>query len=386
MSKEKIDPVNLSLGDKFSAYAGKLTRTTHNNSPYVSVDHEFDSGFRSETPFEILHPFQGCKLVVAPDGIGTKVILIDACFGYRNAARDLIAMTAGDITRYGGLPLVFSNVLDVSTLGEDDTSQTFQAAQGLVSGLVETANKVKFACIKGETAELSVCVSNPNPESTLKFNWAGFMIGIVHRDKIITGNSLARGQVVMALREYGFRSNGISAVRGALQKIFGKDWYTASNALEYISQAAVPSTIYDDFLTTLNGWYNSAGGFEPIVKIHLISHLSGGSFKAKFFEDVLKKKGFSADLTNLWEPADIVQKCADWGSFTAEQLYEKWSCGQGALVVIDEANVDVFVEQAKQFGIEAKLSGYITQRDDKQSQLRIISQFADHKRKEIIYE
>jgi phosphoribosylformylglycinamidine cyclo-ligase len=369
---EKIkDPVNLSLGDKISAYAGRLTRTTHKNSPWVIVD-EPSEHFRSEITFDILNHLPGRRVIIAPDGIGTKVLIIDAVRGYKNAARDIIAMTAGDITRSGGCPIIFSNVLDVSSLGKNDTSETFKAVQLLFDGLVEVANELKFNCIKGETAELSVCVDSPNPDAVLKFNWSGFMLGVVHPDKAITGRTLAPGQVIISLREFGFRSNGISAVRATMENKFGSDWWQEEALLQII---ATPSTLYDHLFTYLNGWHNQDNNFECLLKPHLICHLSGGSFKGKFFEDVLKPKGLAAHLYDLWEPPAVVSACAAWSGMDDEKLYEKWSCGQGALVVVDAKDVDPFLLYAKNFGIDAKVAGEIFSATN--PELRIVSKFSN---------
>jgi len=368
--KQIHDPVDLSLGDMISAYAGKRTRETHKNSLWVDVDRP-DSHFRSEVSFDILNHLPGRRLVIAPDGIGTKVLLIDAARGYRNAAWDLLAMTAGDITRSGGCPVVFSNVLDVSSLGDTSASEGFKAIKLMFDGLVAAANNLRIACIKGETAELSVCVSSPNPNALVKFNWAGFMLGITHPDKCITGETLAPGQVVVALRENGFRSNGISAVRGTMQKQFGDGWWNQQALIESI---ATPCVIYDGFLSWLNGWGNKENNFEHYMKPHLICHLSGGSFKAKFLEDVLRKHGLSAYLNDLWEPPTIVSQMAAWSEMSDKQLYEKWSCGQGALIVLDSNQVDQFIEYTKLFDIQAKVAGMIQKSST--PKLSIVSKFS----------
>lgn len=367
------DPVNLSQGDKISSYAGKVTRTTHQNSIWVKVE-EPNEHFRSEIPFTILNHFPGTQMIFAPDGIGTKVALIDAARMYKNAAKDLIAMTAGDITRYGGCPVAFTNVLDVSKIGDDDDSETFKAIKLLFDGLVEVANNVKFNCIKGEIAELSLCVSSPNPNAILKFNWAGVMIGITHPDKMITGATVAPGQIIVALKEYGFRSNGISKVRAIMQNKFGDEWWQQQELVERIAR---PSTIYDHFFSWLNGWKNIENNFEPYIKPHLICHLSGGSFKAKLFEDVLKPKGLSAELNDLWEPPTIVKQCAEWAGMANEELYEKWSCGQGALVALNSSEVDQFIRYADDFNIKAKVAGVITKMT--KPELAIHSKFSDNK-------
>lgn len=370
MAGKEKDPVNLSLGDTISAYAGRKTRETHQNSIWADIKKRSEH-FRSEIAFDVFNHLPGRKMVLAPDGIGTKVALIDAACGHKNAARDLIAMTAGDITRSGGCPVIFSNVLDVSSLGENTESDTFLAIKEFFDGLIEVANDLRFACVKGETAELSACVSSPNPNSLVKFNWAGFMIGVIHEEKEITGETLAPGQVVVALREFGFRSNGISAVRATMKNHWGDEWWQMR---EIVHQIATPSTLYDHFLSWLNGWQNKENNFEHYLKPHLICHLSGGSFKSKLFEDILKRKGLSASLTSLWEPPTIVKNIADWSEMSDEQLYEKWSCGQGALVVLDQKDVDAFIGYASIFRINAQVAGEIT--NESIPSLYITSQFS----------
>ncbi len=372
------DPVNLPMGDKISSYAGKVTRTTHNNSLWVKID-EPNEHFRSEISFSILlHMLPGTQLVIAPDGSGTKPSVTDAARMHRYAARDLGAMTAGDVTRAGGCPVAWSNVCDVSTLGENENSEIYKAIQSIFDGLVDVSNILKIPSIKGETAEMSACVSSPNPNALVKFNWAGFMLGITHPDKKITGQTLAPGQVVVALHEHGFRSNGISLVREIMKDKFGEDWWSNK---ELVQKIATPSTIYDHFLADLNGWYNQENNFQHYLKPHSICHLSGGSFKAKFFEDILKKKGLSARLDHLCQPAEIVKQCAEWSGKSDKELYEKWSCGQGALVVLNSKDVDRFKKHANQFGVFPKVCGEITK--EEKPQLEIISKFSGGK---IIYE
>lgn len=197
------------------------------------------------------------------------------------------------------------------------------------------------------------------------------MLGITHSDKQITGQTLKPGQLIIALRENGFRSNGISAVRATMQKQFGDGWWQEKKLIESIS---TPSVIYDGLLTHLNGWHNAANNFEHYLKPHLICHLSGGSFKSKFFEDVLKRKGLSANLDNLWEPPAIVRQMAEWSGMTDEQLHEKWSCGQGALVVLNIRDVETFIHFAKSYDIEAQIAGEVYQ--ETTPRLSIVSKFS----------
>ncbi|MCL5774674.1 MAG: hypothetical protein M1333_00515 [Patescibacteria group bacterium] len=213
------------------------------------------------------------------------MVLIDAASSHRQAARDLVAMTCGDITRFGGLPAVFINVLDVKTLGANGGSAstyeraTNQAFRNLMEGLGEVCREQNLVAFKGETAELGVCVGSENRDAMTQFNWAGTAIGVYHPDKMITGETLAPGQCVVAFQEVGFRSNGVSSVRKALAKKFGAEWYRNSKAAAAILAAAKPSVLYDRFFSWLNGWFEA--DFVPILKAHLIVHVTGGAIRSK---------------------------------------------------------------------------------------------------------
>ena len=126
---------------------------------------------------------------------------------------------------------------------------------------------------------------------------------------MILGDKIKAGDVVIALKEHGFRSNGISSVRKAFAKRFGPDRFDDPEAKAYIAQAAAPSLLYDNFLTHLNGW--DTPEFEKVVDVHGIVHLSGGAFKGKFLDDMLQLNGQSAVLDNLFEMPEIMLQCAE---------------------------------------------------------------------------
>jgi len=334
------DGVNLKAGDAFSAYAAEVCKSTYRNSRYIEMLDNSDGHFRGPRTLHYRNLPEGCSFGLAPDGIGTKVVLIDSALSHNRAAWDLIAMTCGDIDRWGGLPVIFSNVLDIKTLGENGSVQ-FQRFQELMIGLGEAANRIEIVVPGGETAELGPCVSSENPNATTQFNWAGFALGIFpSREKMITGKSLAAGQIIVAIKEDGFRSNGISSVRKALALQYGKEWYNNPDAHIALFYAATPSKLHTNFFATLNGWRNpEPNNFEAPVRIHLISHITGGSIKSKFAELVFAH-GLSAHLDNLWEPPQIMKSCGEWRNMDDQNFYETWNGGQGALFVIDEKDFE----------------------------------------------
>ncbi|MFA6159843.1 MAG: hypothetical protein WC678_02010 [Parcubacteria group bacterium] len=107
--------------------------------------------------------------------------------------------------------------------------------------------------------------------------------------------------------------------------------------------------------------------------MHLISHLSGGAFEDKFGNDMLKPLNLSADIKSPFVPPKIMKKCAQWRGMDSEDCYRAWNGGQGALVVVDRKDVSAFLDLSREFGIEPKIGGYITEKKD--YTVKIISGF-----------
>jgi phosphoribosylaminoimidazole (AIR) synthetase len=371
----KQDGVNIDAGDVFSAFAGEQAKKTYGVSPWADV-HDLSRGnFRGPRGFTLKNLPKGCILTGGMDGVGTKVVVIDAAGNFRDAASNLLAMTGMDITRWGGLPLVFLNILDERTLGEVG-SEPFEASKDLIRGLCYDAIDQNYIVLHGETAELGLCVGSENPNAKLMFNWGGCMFGVYHPTKMILGDTLRPGQVVIVLRD-DFRSNGISSVRKALAIKYGPEWWKNLSAMADILAAASRSALYDRLLNFLHGWYNRDNDFKPIIPMHLIVHLSGGAFKSKLGSDMLKPLGLSADLPDLFEPPEIMKKCAQWRGMSPEACYSSWNGGQGALVVVDNRDVREFINIASERGIEAKVAGEITKK--RKYTVAIRSQFGNKK-------
>ncbi|MEI8270480.1 MAG: AIR synthase-related protein [bacterium] len=366
LSKKKIyseDGVDVEEESSFSSFAGSVCKASYENSPFVEV-HDLSGGsFRGPRPFTFKNLPEGYMIEASTDGIGTKGIIIDTAKTHHLAAYDLIAMTASDITRFGGVPLILINVFDTVSIGNkgDEVSEIYKSA---ISGLGEVAKESKIVVLKGETAQMGVAIGSEIVDSKTKLNWSGTMIGAYHKDKMVTGESIAPGQVIIALKENGFRSNGISSVRKALREKFGSEWWNNQEAKESIKLASAPSVLYDMYVNTLHGWFSK--DFKPEIKIHSIVHLSGGALKEKLAKDILFPKKLSAELFDLWEPPQIMKQCAEWRKISDEEFYEVWHGGQGMLLIIDEKDAEHATKRATDFGIHAKVVGKITKEENPQ--------------------
>jgi len=372
------DGVDIREESNFSSYAGSICRASYTNSPFVDVVDLSKGSFRGPRPFVLKNLPEGVMTEASSDGIGTKGVLIDAAKTHKDAAYDLIAMTASDITRYGGLSLVFINILDVSNVGTKGDSIR-KAFTDLLDGLGRVASESNVVVLKGETAQMSACVWSEISDSKTKFNWGGMMIGVYHPDRMITGDNIKEGQVIIALKENGFRCNGISSVRKALSIKYGDEWWNNGEATKSIRDAATPSVLYDTYVTTLHGWANK--DFTPEVALHGIVHLSGGAIHEKLAKDILFPRGLSAHLDNLWIPPEIMKECAKWRGLSDEEFYEAWNGGQGMFLIVDEKDVEHCISRASEFNIQAQVAGVI--KKEKIPQVSVVSKLTSGA--EVIY-
>lgn len=370
------DGVNVAEGDVFSRRAGAVCKDSYGNNAHVAVVDMSRGHFRGPRGTVKIDLPDGCIDAFAPDGTGTKIICMIIAKHFGDIGYDLIAMTADDIARYGGLPYGLINVLDVASLGEKGDA-TNSAAIELIEGLGRAAKKANIVILQGETAELGICVGSDDPNAVLKANLAGTAFGVFHPDKMILGDTLAPGQIIMALRD-GFRANGWSSVRKAFKYAFGDAWFTDPECWMKVREAATPSKIYSPFLTRLNGWYNP--DFTPEINVHLNAHLTGGGVQSKLAEDNLFPLGLSAILNDLWEPPEIMVHVAGWRNMIDEECYRAFNGGQGMFTVIDPKDEKQFVDRAAEFGIEAKKAGVITRENT--PQVRLVSKFTGN---EVIY-
>lgn len=358
------DGVNVSLGDVASKAASTQCKNTYENSPIAIVLDMSKGNFRGPRSVRLKSEQDRieCSWGCSSDGIGTKIVLTDAAGFHHMSAYDFLAMASFDLVRYGGLPIYVTSVLDVSSLGESTEDSTFKAVLSLYEGLADAASEIGVIVLDGETAELSSLVGSDNENATLKYNWGGSVHGLYHPDRMITGEDLSEGQVIIAFKENGFRSNGLSSVRKALAMQFGDDWFTHPEAQDYIRQIAAPSVLYDKMFIEANGWTG-----QERINIHALIHLTGGSFGSKLGEDILFPKGLSAELHNLWIPPEIMETCANWRGMSDQDFYETWNAGQGALAIVDKRDVDAILALSEKHGHEAQVAGIVTPSGSKPS-------------------
>src|SRR2546430_15410170 len=194
-------------------------------------------------------------LVAANDGVGTKLKLAIETGRHDGVGIDLVAMCANDLIVQGAEPLFF---LDYSATGRLDR----RVGAGVVASIARGCREAGCALIGGETAEM------PGMYAAGDYDLAGFCVGAVERDKVLTGGAIAPGDVVLGLASSGVHSNGFSLVRRIIAE---RSW-----KLDEALPAESGRTLVDVLLEPTRIYVRSLLPLVQQGRIKGLAHITGG--------------------------------------------------------------------------------------------------------------
>ncbi len=263
-----------------------------------------------------------CKnpvLVASTDGVGTKIKLAIMANSHKGIGIDLVAMCVNDIITCGARPLFFLDYIAMGKFKEEIFNE-------LIEGITEGCEISQCALLGGETAEM------PGMYKEEDYDVAGFVVGIVDRDKIIDGSEISIGDTLIGLASKGLHSNGFSLVR----KILFEDHKLS---LEYIPEELerplgeillTPTKIYVPILLTL---------LNKAVKIKGIAHITGGGFYDNI-PRILPKNCKAIIDKKAWEWPAIFKYIQNLGKISEEEMYQVFNCGIGMVLIVDKNSVE----------------------------------------------
>ncbi|MDP3882149.1 MAG: lyase family protein [Nanoarchaeota archaeon] len=348
----KSSGVDVELGDDASKVLYNAAKLTWENRKdklgEVIVPFDDFSGLRM---IDISKLPEGTVMCIGFDGIGTKVEIAERVDDHSTVAFDLLAMVCDDAVVRGGEPVLVGSILDVNKLSEGENTHLQKVLQ-LAKGYIAAAKEANVAIINGELAELGNRVGG---YGNFNYNWGSGLVWFARKDRMFTGREIKSGDKVVAFREKGFRSNGLSLARKVFKQAYGVDWHLQEFDGQNLGRLVLqPSKIYCKAVVDMHGGVTG----EKKAEIHGVVHVTGGGVPGKLGR-VLKPSGLGAELFDLFEPPQVMQHCQSLGNVSDEEAYKSWNMGQGMLVITpDPARV---IEIASQHGIEAKIAGEIVQ-------------------------
>ena len=351
----EVGQVNIEFGDDVSKMLYQAAKQTYINRPGAVVElHPSFSGLRAIDP--AYKPAE-CFELLGSDGVGTKVEVAERTKDHSSVAHDLFAMVCDDAVVRGAEPIAINTVLDVNKLDEND-QLTIEAIAGIAEGYVAAAALAKVVILNGELAELGDRIGG---YGTFNYNWGATLLSYAHPERILAGDKIAPGDMLVGLAEHGFRSNGLTDVRRVMKEEFGPLWH--EQVVSEIGEASLgqlvqkPSIIYSSFVNELTGGYDITK--EPLAEVTGVAHITGGGIPSKLGR-MLEPSGLGAILLSPQSPPPIMKFAQTLSGMSDKESYGKWHMGTG--MIISSPKPVPIIEHAKRRGLEAKIIGRVTQR------------------------
>ncbi len=314
--------VDLAARGKFaSGLSGILARTRR---PEVLSDAGPFSGL-----FKLGDDYEDPVIAASADGVGTKVKLQQAAGRVELCGADIVGHCVDDILTSGAEPLFFLDYIAGNAL----TNETKTA---LVEGVADACANVGCALLGGETADM------PDVYAPGDFDLAGFIVGVVERDKIIDGSKVAEGDVLLGLASSGLHTNGYTLARKVLSIADGETPSETRQRLEERPPVLNGATVEDKLLATHLPYHKAV---SPVLdKLHGIAHITGGGYP----ENVARvlPEGLSALIdTQTWSAPGIFRLIQQRGEIAIEEMYEVFNMGIGLVLVVDPEDVEEVTAQ-----------------------------------------
>ena len=256
-------------------------------------------------------------LVAANDGVGTKLKLAIETGRHDGVGIDLVAMCANDLIVQGAEPLFF---LDYYATGKLDND----VAAAVVSSIADGCRQAGCALIGGETAEM------PGMYSSGDYDLAGFCVGAVERDKVLTGADIMPGDVILGLASSGVHSNGFSLVRRIIAE---RGW-----KLDEAFPSAAGKTLGDVLLEPTRIYVRSLLPLVQQGRAKGLAHITGGGLLENI-PRVLPDNCHAIVDSDSWDLPAIFKELQAGAGISGEEMAWTFNCGIGMAVIVGEAGV-----------------------------------------------
>jgi phosphoribosylformylglycinamidine cyclo-ligase len=324
--------VDIEAGNSFVKMIKPLVKSTFR--PEVMADIGGFGGLFSLNASKYKNPV----LVSGTDGVGTKLKLAFLADRHDTVGIDLVAMCVNDIIVQGAEPLFFLDYLATGRLLPEKAAL-------VVKGIAEGCRQAGCALIGGETAEM------PGFYSDGEYDIAGFTVGVVDRDNIIDGSSIAVGNRLIGIASSGLHSNGYSLAR---KLVFERMGLSINSPFPGTTR-----TVAEELLTPTRIYVRSILNLLKDFRINGIAHITGGGL----LENVprILPRGCQATISlNTWNRPVLFNVLQEAGNVERDEMYRAFNMGIGMVLSVSELEAEDIIDRLKGLGDQAWLIGEIT--------------------------
>lgn len=250
-------------------------------------------------------------LVASADGVGTKLKLAFETGIHNTVGADLVNHCVNDILVQGARPLFFLDYFATGKLEPDVTAS-------VVEGMARACKENGCVLLGGETAEM------PDFYPPGEYDLAGFIVGVVDKQKVIDGKSIVPGDVVLGIPSNGLQTNGYSLARKLFFQVGG---YTADSYIDELD-----STVGEALLQTHQSFLRPLEGLLDKGVIKGLAHITGGGF----LENIprILPEGVSVEIKRgTWSELPIFGVMQRLGNVSETEMFRTFNMGIGMVVV-----------------------------------------------------
>jgi phosphoribosylformylglycinamidine cyclo-ligase len=251
-------------------------------------------------------------LVSSVDGVGTKLKIAFEMNLHHTIGADLVNHCVNDIAVQGAAPMFFMDYLATGKLDPD-------IAEKIVTGLAEACKHNGCALIGGETAEM------PGFYSEGEYDLAGFIVGVVEREKVITGKDVLPGDVLIGLPSNGLHTNGYSLARKLLFSIAGYSPETYVNAIK--------GKVGNELMKTHKSYWPAVRRLVEADCVSAMAHVTGGGITENLPRVLPKGMGAVVELGS-WPVLPIFAHMQQLGNISQDEMLRTFNMGIGMVLVV----------------------------------------------------
>lgn len=275
-------------------------------------------------------------LVSSADGVGTKIKVAIDSGRHDTVGHDLVNHCVNDILVQGAVPLFFLDYVAFGTL----VPATVEA---IVAGVAAGCRENGCALMGGETAEMPGLYTPPD------YDLAGFIVGWVEEDRVLTAANVREGDVLVGLASSGLHTNGYSLARRIVSDRMGlgpHDAFPGTN--ESVSDVLL--SVHRSYLNVM----------RPLLgRVHAMAHITGGGLLENLDRALPGDLDAVVDLGS-WTVPHVFRALQDAGQVARDEMFRAFNMGVGLVVVTDAAGADAVLAGAAAQGTPAWRLGAVT--------------------------
>ncbi|MCW9064886.1 MAG: phosphoribosylformylglycinamidine cyclo-ligase [Ignavibacteriaceae bacterium] len=310
MAKKYEDAgVSIKEGDETVDKIKNYAKSTFNKSVLTDIG-LFGAFFQPD-----LSNYNEPVIVSSVDGVGTKLKIAIELNKHNTIGQDLVNHCVNDIAVCGAEPLFF---LDYMAFGK---LNSFVASQ-IVKGFSIACKENGCALIGGETAEM------PGVYQKSDYDLSGTIVGIVEKSKIIKGENISSGDVLIGIPSSGLHTNGYSLARKVLL-----DKYDLTDKVPLLN-----NSIGEELLLVHHSYLSLIKAIKNKIEVKGISHITGGGIIGNTKRILPKELKLKVDWRK-WEVPAIFKLIQETGEINDEEMREVFNMGIGLVFVVSKDNV-----------------------------------------------